>query len=52
MKINTLIIDVDQNWKKTISKFVQMNPILELSSEIGIGTTFSILWSKSNSGSV
>jgi DNA-binding LytR/AlgR family response regulator len=30
MKINTLIIDDDQNWQKIISKFVQMNPILEL----------------------
>ena len=30
MKIRTLIIDDDVNWRKIISKFVQMNPILEL----------------------
>lgn len=30
MKINTLIIDDDLNWQKIISKFVQMNPALEL----------------------
>ena len=30
MKINTLIIDDDANWQKIISKFVKMNPVLEL----------------------
>ena len=30
MKINTLIIDDDPNWQLIISKFVQMNPLLEL----------------------
>jgi DNA-binding LytR/AlgR family response regulator len=30
MKINTLIIDDDVNWQKIISKFVQMNPALNL----------------------
>ena len=30
MKINTLVIDDDANWRKIISKFVKMNPVLEL----------------------
>ena len=30
MKINTLVVDDDAIWKKVITKFVQMNPLLEL----------------------
>lgn len=30
MKINTLIIDDNPNWRLTLSKFVEMNPILKL----------------------
>ncbi|GAB4036498.1 LytR/AlgR family response regulator transcription factor [Spirosoma gilvum] len=30
MKINTLVIDDDVIWQKVITKFVQMNPLLEL----------------------
>lgn len=35
MKINTLIIDDDINWQKILSKFVQMNPLLELVGTCG-----------------
>lgn len=30
MKINTLVIDDNPNWRKTLSKLVQMHPLLEL----------------------
>lgn len=30
MKINTLIIDDNPNWRLTLSKFVEMNPVLKL----------------------
>jgi DNA-binding LytR/AlgR family response regulator len=33
MKINTLVVDDNPNWRKTISKFVQLHPNLNLVSE-------------------
>ena len=36
MKINTLVVDDDAIWKKVITKFVQMNPLLEL---VGVCST-------------
>ncbi|WP_428657519.1 LytR/AlgR family response regulator transcription factor [Runella sp.] len=35
MKINTLIIDDDADWQKILTKFVQMNPLLELVGTCG-----------------
>jgi chemotaxis response regulator CheB len=30
MKINTLVVDDNPHWRKTISKFVEINPVLNL----------------------